>query len=261
VRCSAATSVFGLRRIRANREILGGTLAWQIFEETETMLRQSLEGQAMELGWIRDNVDGLGQDDYFRMCLKKTSWYTCVYPCRLGTAIAQDGRRNAGLLDRFGWFLGAAFQIQDDVLNLVGSHEEYGKEILGDLYEGKRTLMVIHLQSVLRGEDGERLRVFLRTARRDRTEPDVRWIREQLDRCGSIDAATSTRRSERRPTSPTPPSGRPTPSWETPLPAATAISCSRCPSTSSTGDGDEECFGDLSGDGRVDGLGRLGDQR
>ena len=187
-----ATNLLGLQRIRANREILGGTLAWQIFEETETMLRQSLEGQAIELGWIRDNVDGLGQDDYFRMCLKKTSWYTCVYPCRLGASIAQDGRGNAGLFDRFGWFLGAAFQIQDDVLNLVGRHEEYGKEILGDLYEGKRTLMVIHLQSVLRGEDGERLRTFLGTPRRDRAEHDVRWIREQLDRCGSIDAAVRT---------------------------------------------------------------------
>jgi geranylgeranyl diphosphate synthase type II len=187
-----ATNLLGLQRIRANREILGGTLAWQIFEETETMLRQSLEGQAIELGWIRDNVSGLAQDDYFRMCLKKTSWYTCVYPCRLGASIAQDGRGNAGVLDRFGWFLGAAFQIQDDVLNLVGRHEEYGKEILGDLYEGKRTLMVIHLQSVLRGEDGERLRVFLGAARRDRTESDVQWIREQLDRCGSIDTAVRT---------------------------------------------------------------------
>jgi geranylgeranyl diphosphate synthase, type II len=187
-----ATNLLGLQRIRANREILGGTLAWRIFEETETMLRQSLEGQAIELGWIRDNVDGLAQDDYFRMCLKKTSWYTCVYPCRLGASIGQEGRGDAGLLDRFGWFLGAAFQIQDDVLNLVGSHEEYGKEILGDLYEGKRTLMVIHLQSVLRGEDRERLRVFLGTPRRDRAESDVRWIRQQLDRYGSIDAAVRT---------------------------------------------------------------------
>jgi geranylgeranyl diphosphate synthase type II len=189
-----ATNLLGLQRIRANRELLGGTLAWQIFEETETMLRQSLEGQAIELGWIRDNVDGLAQDDYFRMCLKKTSWYTCVYPCRLGASIAQGGRGHAGVLDRFGWFLGAAFQIQDDVLNLVGNHEEYGKEILGDLYEGKRTLMVIHLQSVLRGEDRERLRVFLGATRSDRTESDVRWIREQLDRCGSIDAAVRTAR-------------------------------------------------------------------
>ena len=41
--------------------------------------------------------------------------------------------------------VGIAFQIQDDVLNLIGEEDLYGKEALGDLLEGKRTLMLIHL--------------------------------------------------------------------------------------------------------------------
>ena len=45
----------------------------------------------------------------------------------------------------FGFHLGAAFQIRDDILNLVGDPGVYGKEALGDLLEGKRTLMLIHL--------------------------------------------------------------------------------------------------------------------
>ncbi len=45
----------------------------------------------------------------------------------------------------FGFHLGAAFQIRDDILNLVGDPGVYGKEPLGDLREGKRTLMLIHL--------------------------------------------------------------------------------------------------------------------
>ena len=46
---------------------------------------------------------------------------------------------------RFGFHFGAAFQIRDDLLNLVGDEQTYGKEILGDLYEGKRTLPLMHL--------------------------------------------------------------------------------------------------------------------
>ena len=45
---------------------------------------------------------------------------------------------------RFGFHFGAAFQIRDDLLNLIGSERTYGKEILGDLYEGKRTLPLMH---------------------------------------------------------------------------------------------------------------------
>jgi geranylgeranyl pyrophosphate synthase len=46
---------------------------------------------------------------------------------------------------RFGWYVGGAFQIQDDILNLTGDFAMYGKEIGGDLWEGKRTLMLIQL--------------------------------------------------------------------------------------------------------------------
>jgi geranylgeranyl diphosphate synthase, type II len=185
-----ATNLLALQRIRANRAILGGGLAWRVFEETETMLRHSLEGQAIELGWIRDNVAGLVDDDYYRMCLKKTSWYTCLYPCRLGLLIA--GHADASALDRYGWYLGAAFQIQDDLLNLVGEYASYGKELLGDLREGKRTLMIIHAQRQLQGADAARLRAFLGQRRADRAEADVQWLYDRLVEHGSIDAARAT---------------------------------------------------------------------
>jgi hypothetical protein len=65
------------------------------------------------------------------MCLKKTSWYTCIYPCRVGALVARDGHVDTATFDRYGWYLGAAFQIQDDILNLIGDYELYGKEIGG----------------------------------------------------------------------------------------------------------------------------------
>jgi geranylgeranyl diphosphate synthase, type II len=52
-----------------NRLILGPQLSWRVMEETERMLRHSLEGQAIELSWIRDNTDKLTERDYLHMSL------------------------------------------------------------------------------------------------------------------------------------------------------------------------------------------------
>jgi geranylgeranyl diphosphate synthase type II len=184
-----AMNLLALGRLRANREILGPNLAWRIFAESEEMMRHSLEGQALELAWIRDNVCDLSDDDYYRMCLKKTSWYTCIYPTRVGALIATEGRFDLDRLYRFGWYLGAAFQIQDDLLNLVGDFGKYGKEISGDLLEGKRTLMLIHLLRTASAADREWVRLFLGKRRRERTAEEVRWLQDLLIASGSLDFA------------------------------------------------------------------------
>ena len=78
------------------------------------------------------------------MVMKKTCWLATIHPLRIGALIATRGAADLDALLRLGFFLGAAFQIQDDILNLEPD-AGYGKEIDGDLYEGKRTLMLIHV--------------------------------------------------------------------------------------------------------------------
>jgi geranylgeranyl diphosphate synthase, type II len=63
---------------------------------------------------------------------------------RVGALPGSDGRADLWPMVRFGSYLGAALQIRDDLLNLVGDESLYGKEINGDLREGKRTLVLIH---------------------------------------------------------------------------------------------------------------------
>lgn len=183
-----ALNLAALGRLLDNHQILGPEVAQAIVAETQEMLRHSLEGQALELAWIRDNACDLTPEDYYRMCLKKTSWYTCIYPCRAGALIAGWGG-DLDRLQRFGWYLGAAFQVQDDLLNLVGSFERYGKEIAGDLWEGKRTLMLIHLLETLDPVERERVRQLLGRPRAERTREEVAWLGERMLTSGSIDYA------------------------------------------------------------------------
>jgi geranylgeranyl diphosphate synthase type II len=184
-----ATNLVALRCLMENRGIVGAQASWHIMEETERMMTYSLEGQAIELAWIRDNACNLVERDYMQMCLKKTSWYSFIYPMRVGALVARPRQLGADEFCRLGWYFGAAFQIQDDILNLTADGRKYGKEISGDLWEGKRTLMLIHLLNRCNPRQQAMLRRFLALSRERRSRRAVEQVREMMDRYGSIDYA------------------------------------------------------------------------
>ena len=100
---------------------------------------------------------------------------------RVGAMIGTRGRADLDQFIRFGFFLGAAFQIQDDLLNLAADHR-YGKEALGDLFE-EAHMTLIHAFR-LRGAPAERakLKIILGASRSERRADDVVWIRSLMER-------------------------------------------------------------------------------
>jgi geranylgeranyl diphosphate synthase type II len=192
-----AMQALSMRLLGKNRATLGPQLAWRIFEEFDNMLMESLEGQAVELGWIRDNRCDISDEDYLRMILKKTCWYSFIHPCRIGALIAHPGDTDLDRFNAFGNYLGSAFQIQDDVLNLTGSRQKYGKEISGDLYEGKRTLMFSHLFRKGSQIETQKLKAMLSKPRNGKYAEQIDWIRELMNTYGSIEYARSGARELR----------------------------------------------------------------
>jgi len=187
-----ALAVASLRPLLHAARYSDPRLALRLLEETERMARESAEGQALELGWRADNVTALGARDYFEMVLKKTCWLATIHPMRVGALIAAPWapwRIDRDAFVRFGFFLGAAFQIQDDVLNLIGDESAYGKELAGDLREGKRTLMLIRLLELATDDERARLGRYLATPTLERGDGDQRWLLALLHGYGCIDHA------------------------------------------------------------------------
>lgn len=184
-----ALTLLGLEALIDNRGRLGMILTLRVLEESQRMARESVEGQAIELGWRRDNAIHVAEGDYLAMILKKTCWYTVIFPSRAGALIGSRSSLDLDRFVRFGFFLGAAFQIQDDLLNLVGDAKRYGKELCGDLWEGKRTLILIHLLGSADAQERERIREILGASRSQRSTEDVAWLRARIDAHGSIDYA------------------------------------------------------------------------
>ena len=182
-------ALLAMRPLIDNRNVLGPDMSLRILEETERMARESAEGQAFELGWRRDNVTDVSEADYLLMVLKKTCWLGTIHPSRVGTLIGTHGGVDLDGCIRFGFFLGAAFQIQDDLLNLDGDAAAYGKELGGDIWEGKRTLMLIHLLENCNQAERGRLCSMLGQARECRTHDEISWVRQRMDHYGSLDYA------------------------------------------------------------------------
>ena len=181
-----ALAVLSNQLLRRHAGRMDADLAERVLSEFDAMALRTLEGQATELGWRRDGVDTLEPEDYLDLIMHKTCWYTTVHPLRVGALIGSAGGADLRPMVRFGFHLGAAFQIQDDLLNLLGSEREYGKEIDGDLFEGKRTLPLIHLLRNARGTDRGVLGRYLGLERAERTAAMVAEVRELLDAYGSI---------------------------------------------------------------------------
>lgn len=164
----------------------------RVLDETMRVGQESAEGQALELGWCRDNRLDQCEADYLEMVLKKTCWLATIHPLRIGALLALGCSADLDRFVCFGFFLGAAFQIHDDVLNLVGDTRKYGKELAGDLWEGKRTLILIELLRSCTPDERAELERFFALPRSAKTQSQVGQVLSLMHRYGSIEAARAT---------------------------------------------------------------------
>jgi geranylgeranyl diphosphate synthase type II len=185
-----AMSFLSVGPLVENARHLGDRVAWAILSEFLEVVARTVEGQALELGWARDGRFDVDERDYLRMVLLKTCWYTTILPCRVGKLVA-TGRIGPEDLVSFGTYFGSSFQICDDVLNLDGDLGAYGKEIGGDIHEGKRTIMLVHLLRTCGPEEREEVLSIYRRPPAERGEADIARVIDLMRSHGSIDHAVA----------------------------------------------------------------------
>jgi geranylgeranyl diphosphate synthase type II len=178
-------AVMCLRPLRDNVARLGSRLARAVLDEFQLTMERTVEGQATELGWRYDNIVDLTPVDYLDMILRKTCAYSTILPLRTGALIGSLGTADLDAITEFGFALGAAFQIRDDLLDLR-SDGTYGKDLLGDLREGKRTLIILHFLQVAPRAERELVEDFLRQSPEARTSSAVHEVFDLLCEQGSL---------------------------------------------------------------------------
>lgn len=149
----------------------------------------TLTGQYMDLLSRRTPPADFTARDYFRIVTAKTAYYTCVYPCLIGAAIAGHGG-GENRIKEFGLKLGAAFQLRDDILDIENSGRgAFGKVPGNDIYEGKRTLVLYELLRRANPARARRITAVYAKPQGTRTREDADMVRELMLRTGALDAA------------------------------------------------------------------------
>lgn len=149
------------------------------------------EGQALEMSFL-DRWD-VTEDEYLEMVWKKTGVLVSA-ACAGGAYLANSDGSVVEDMREYGRLIGPAFQIVDDVLNVSGDYEKYKKEIGGDIGEGKKTLMVIHLLEHCSPGTREEARSILAKPREETSKGDYARVIEMMRDHGSIEYARGVAR-------------------------------------------------------------------
>jgi octaprenyl-diphosphate synthase len=146
-----------------------------------------IEGELYQL--TKNGVVDLSEEEHFDIIRRKTA-YLFAGCAKIGGMLGDTTREQQDALWEYGFNIGMAFQIVDDLLDFTGEEDVLGKPIGGDLREGKITLPIIHLLS----RDDEEADALIRGVVNTRTVTLDEWrdIRALLKEHDSIDHAQRT---------------------------------------------------------------------
>lgn len=134
--------------------------------------REMCEGELRQIG-ARGNYD-LGEEEYLDIIGDKTA-ALCACCCRLGVHCAAGTPEVEDSLDRYGRYLGLAFQIVDDVLDVTGDEATVGKSLGTDFVKQKATLPLIRLLEAADAADRRQILAILSNSHNHRQEALKPW--------------------------------------------------------------------------------------
>jgi geranylgeranyl diphosphate synthase type II len=147
-------------------------------------LVQVCEGQGFDKEFEAQRTVGL--EDYFEMISKKTGRVIAA-AAEMGALIGGGTTQQVIALRKFGECIGIAFQVMDDLLDIVGKTDEFGKKIGGDIREGKKTYLLLKALEQTRGYERKILRSIVPGNKF--TQSQIGQVRVIYQRIGVFDSA------------------------------------------------------------------------
>ncbi len=152
---------------------------------TEGLL-EVCEGQALDLAF--EYQSSVSLNDYFGMIEKKTARLISM-STEMGAIIGGGTQSQIRSLRSFGHYLGRAFQVQDDLLDVVADQKAFGKKIGGDILEGKKTFLLIQAYQRSHRKDRKLLEAVMSRRHDKRSRTLVSEVRSLYEKYGVLESA------------------------------------------------------------------------
>jgi len=154
----------------------------EAFRHFNEMRTQAVAGEFLDLLLARR---GHGDEtEARRVASLKSASYTVVGPLLVGGSLAAAEPSVVEALSEYGWALGEAFQLRDDVLGTFGDPAVTGKDRDTDIREGKQTALVAKARRL--GGEGPSGAVLDRLGRPDLSADEIEGIRRAIRESGAV---------------------------------------------------------------------------
>jgi geranylgeranyl diphosphate synthase type II len=110
-----------------------------------------------------EKINDVSLPEYLEMIRQKTA-VLLAGSMQIGALIGGAAQDQAKLLYEFGENLGLAFQLQDDILDVYGDPEKFGKQVGGDILSNKKTFMLIKAKELAKGNIADELNEWIETS-------------------------------------------------------------------------------------------------
>lgn len=148
-----------------------------VLETFNNTALEACEGQQMDINF--ENKKQVSKDDYMLMINYKTAVLFGA-SMRIGALVGGAPQKDVDLLYHFGQNIGMAFQLKDDLLDVYGDQERFGKQTGLDIIESKKTYLYVTAIELADEETKEKLRYCYRKDHPDK-EKKIKEVKSIFD--------------------------------------------------------------------------------
>jgi len=170
---------------------LGTTIGNRFYDKFYDILIVTAEGQYydMRLTNVVKDVRNFTLEEYYKAIAAKAGYYSIYGPMQLGAIVAGQKDSELDKIREYGYPLGVAFQMKDDILDCISDEKTLGKTIGTDVYEGVKTAILWHFVHNANESDLKKVEKIYAKERKDKSPEEVKYVIDMFKEYNSIDFA------------------------------------------------------------------------